>query len=319
MPSGSMPTYPYRPADSGASPRLRTASMRRARLFAGGTYFRARDPGGHGNSISVTLIEWLDPVSNKPKGQLIVTNHATKASENILGVQPDSIALLEQKLNWNEEIKISRPTPTSAPRAFYSIRCKIAPSATAYTTETKDLGEFTFSRVLHIPSKLSLKFAPGITGLSENDEIVIKPRTRVYDLQQISKTSGPIFGSGPGTTTTGWDPDALREQVNASDPWIEMVPRSGVPKDGPLVFQFSGTKHDVQDDGVDDDFLSPFDQTFLSGGDGLPQSPVGERTGPTRSLIFINYGERKNGSMGEVSEVYEWVGDSATSGEWRRY
>lgn len=65
--------------------------------------------------------------------------------------------------------------------------------------------------------------------------------------------------------------------------------------------------------------LTQFEPQFLTGGDGLPVSPVGMNQGPDRTLILINYGELETGEMGILNEMYEWVGSSSTQGEWKRY
>ncbi len=76
---------------------------------------------------------------------------------------------------------------------------------------------------------------------------------------------------------------------------------------------------DVQDEGSDADGLAPFAQSFLTGGDGLPDSPNNEVTGPFRSIIHLNYGERHNGSLAELNVVYEWAGEDASTGSWVAY
>ena len=77
-------------------------------------------------------------------------------------------------------------------------------------------------------------------------------------------------------------------------------------------------KSDAQDSRIDDPTLHAFNDTYLGGGDGLPEYPV-ESTGPTRALVHINYGERPDGTLGDINIVYEWVGVSQTVGEWKRY
>lgn len=310
MPSGLMPTYSYRPAVAGKDPAIRTRSSRRARLFTGGTYFRAREPGLEGNNISIEVIEFME--EDEKKGKVIVTNHNTKYDENVTG--PVTVNLLEQQLNWNERYVIDQLT--TSPRALkYGISLQIAVAQSLQ----ENLGPFAFSRLLHIPSKLSAKLTLKTAEVTPTSVVTLKARTRVYDLVEKTVTESASEG-GESTITTGWDIEALRGQVNAADPWIEMMERSGAPTgaDGspglPLAVKF-----DAQDDGVDDDFLSPFPDTYLSGGDGLPPHPSAERTGPTRSIVHVNYGERYDGTMGEVNEVYEWAGDSATAGEWKRY
>lgn len=317
MSSGSMPSYDYRPAIAGVEPSIRTRSTRRARLWAGGTYFRVREPGWNGNNIFITAIEYTSEIPGEEgelKGKLVVLNTNTLYSENVTG--PADVNLLTQSLAWNEFYQIEELTATPTARK-YGISWQIS---TGKVLE-EDLGPFNFSRLFTVPSKLSVKLTPRTSEFTPEGVIVIQPRIRVYDL--VSKTVTPEPGEEGGSTDpqTGWDIEALRELVNASDPWIEMLERSGTPDEGeggaPPIPPTDPA--DVQDDGVDEAFLTPFSLINLSGGDGLPDTPSGERTGPSRSLIHINYGETKNGSLAEVNEVYEWAGDSTSAGSWKRY
>lgn len=273
-------------------PVIRSRSARRARLFNGGTYFRARELGSRGNNISIELLEWAD--ESGLHGKVVVTNHNTKIDENVVG--PVNVEFFEQTLSWNERIVIDQLT--TAPRAlFYSISLQIAPAAALQ----ENLGPFTFSQLFYVANKLAAKFTPKHTVITPESIITIKPRVRVYDLEQITAT--PVGTDGtPGTPVSGWSPAALRAAVNAADPWIEMPAR----------------KSDAQDDKIDDLTLHAFDGTYLGGGDGLPEYPI-ELTGPTRALVHINYGEQPNGTLGDINIVYEWAGVSQTVGEWKRY
>jgi len=312
MPNGFMPTYAYRPAVGGANPTLRGRSTRRARLFIGGTYFRARDPGGKGNNISIQLVEWTS--SDGPHGKLVVTNHNTLFGENVTG--PVEVEILEQALNWNERIQVDQLTTT--PRAqIISISLQIAPGETV----TGTLGGFAFSKLFTYGSKLATKVTPKQSEITPTSVIVFKPRVRVYDLASITVTPTSSDPSTPGVPVTGWDPAALREAINANDPWIEMMPRSGTPasSDPSTPALPPAVKFDAQDDGVDDPVMTAFGDTYLTGGDGLPDSPNTERSGPSRSIIYVNYGERYDGTLAETNEVYEWAGDSSTAGEWKKY
>ncbi|WP_407308397.1 hypothetical protein, partial [Acinetobacter sp.] len=216
---------------------LKSRAERRARLFIGGTYFRAKKAGIEGNNISIVLIEDGD------KGRLIVTNHNTYPAENVLG--PVSVEFLEQKLRWNEGILIENLDTTPTARG-YSISSQIA--VAQYTWE--NLGEISFSRAIRIPGKLSAKLTLRPSGTLKNEVIHLTPRTKSYDLVRITRLAGPLETP---VTESGWDISALRSAV-ASDPWIEMMPR-GV---------------DPHDDGQDLDFLDAFRDTHLKGGDGMP-------------------------------------------------
>jgi hypothetical protein len=319
MPSGSMPTYAYR-ANKTDEPFIKTRSTRRARLFIGGTYFRARDPGGEGNKISIRMEEFTSTIPGEEgelKGKLIVTNHNTLYAENVNG--PAEIELLDQELNWNERYTIENLTTKPIARR-YSISLKIAVGMAL----EEELGEYTFNKLFYVKNKLACKLKLKNEEVTSNSIIVIKPRVRVYDLKRESKTTTTGDGGEGGSTTItteGWSIEDLRKQINDSDPWIEMMPRSGIPKavEGQPPPQAPNPKFDEQDDEVDDDFLSIFSDTYLENGDGLPPTPVGESTGPIRSIIHINYGEQYNGMMGNVNKIYEWAGDTSNAGYWKQY
>lgn len=280
----------YRPVVTG-EPEIRPRSNRRARLFAGGTYFRARDPGAAGNNISVQLVEWD---SGGPQGRLVVTNHGTKYDENVIG--PASVDLLVQDLPWDKRVIIDQLT-TSPRASVYSIRSQI--SFAPVLEEV--LGPFAFSTLFNMGSQLAVKLTPKTAEFTPSATITIKPRVRVYELVWTVNSTTPTDGSAP-VSAAGWDPAALRAAI-AEDPWIQMPAR----------------KTDLQDGGEDPLVLSAFPDTKLTGGDGLPETPLGINTGPFKSLVLINYGENPDGGLSEVNQMYEWVGQSATVGEWKKY
>ena len=235
-----------------------------------------------------------------------MTNHNILFDENVTG--PATPLLLKMGLAYNQEVRI-RDLNTIPRAQIYSISAQIAPAPPVVA----DLGNLSFSSVFHIPSLLSVRLTPGASEFTPTDEIIIKPRTRVYRLHTVSTTD-----TGTGLQITGWDIDALRSAINASDPWVEMPERSTQSDDG------SGgvvtiEPADVQDTEADAAFLSPFGETFLSGGDGLPDTPNNEATGPTKALVHVNYSETDNGDLAELNVVFEWVGTSASEGSWRRY
>ena len=309
MPSGTMPSYGYvPPARPGVDTQLRTCSSRRARLWAGGTYFRSRDVGLQQNKITVAVIEYAAPTAGTPDGVCVVTNYNIERAENVVGDATPTVLRMSMKADEYVELYQLNTTPRARK---YSISLKIAPDAPVVT----DLGPFSFSTLFHTPSLLSVKLTPDVPVYAPSDTIVIKPRYRVYRLETITVTD-------PDTSlqTTGWDIAKLRAAINASDPWIEMKERSGPTDDGmggpPIP---NPNPVDVQDTGTDAPFLTAFAETALSGGDGLPDSPNNEVTGPTRSIVHVNYGEAPNGELKEVNIVYEWVGDSALDGTWKNY
>lgn len=310
MPAEVMPSYRYSPpARPGIPTQLRSCSSRRGRLFRGGTYFRSREVGLQQNLLSVEVIEFEGPTAPEPDGVCVVVNHVVQASENVVG--PATASLLKLDLLYSEYVEIDQ-LHTPQPRArFYSISSKIGATPVQIGPDLP----FSFSRVFSIPSKLSVKLTPGSPVFTSTDRITIKPRVRVHRLE--TELTEPVE---PDLPTTVWSISKLRTKVNSSNPWIEMLERSGPIDDGgggpptpnpnPL---------DVQDTGTDAEGLTPFGRTFLSGGDGLPDTPNNEVTGPVRSIVHVNYGELPNGSLGEVNVVYEWVGSSAQEGSWVAY
>lgn len=309
----------YRPEISPSSPpSYRAREMRRARLFAGGTYFRTKEPSRAGNKISIQALEFdQDGVK---VGKLIVTNHNTLIAENVIG--PAVINILVQELNWNERFIIDQLTTVPRIRKF-----RMSFQTTPMLTPEQDLGTFVPSQLFHIPSKLSVKLSLVTSEITPESVITIKPRTRVYDLVIAPSPPPPSGGDEGGNVVTpiepGWDIAALREQVNANDPWIEMLPRSGTPKPSadpsapppePLAEKF-----DVQDDGVDDDYLTPFPDTFMEGADGLPDYPTPWKEGFGKFMMHVAASEQPNGVVEDTYDMYEWIGESPMSGVWKKF
>lgn len=292
----------YQPEFSAYHPPPVARSLRRARLFTGGTYFRTKTPSKQGNKISIELIE----VAPAESAKLIVTNHNTIHAEMVTG--PALVEVLEQSMTWHECYTIDNLT--TVPQLHY------------FKDGVKtDLGPFSFSKLLHIKDKLTVMLTPKLSEITPSSVITIKPRTRVYDLQPITHTPEPTAEGAAGVPLTGWDPMALRLEVNAKDPWIEMLPRSGTPPStDPLVPAVPlEEKFDEQDDGIDDMFLSPFEDTFMTGGDGLPDYPKTAGEGLDSFMMHVAYSEQPNGTMDSVYDMYQWVGDSPTTGEWVKY
>jgi len=298
-----MPTYSYRPVHA-PSPGtlLRSASAFRSRLYAGDTYFRSRGVGQEQNLLAVQVID--------ADAACVITNYDGSVSEQLTG--PATAQLLRVGLPPSDYIEIDQ-LHTPAPRARrYSISFKIAPPPPTL----KATLSFSFSRVLSIPGQLSAKLTPGKAVFTASDKIVIKPRYRVYRLAPFTAPPDPVTGL-PGVS--GWGIADLRAQVNASDPWVEMLERAftGDPLGGPPVP--NPNPPDVQDVGADGPVLTPFPETFLTGGDGLPLIPGSEKTGPTRAIIHLNYSEAQNGALNETNVIYEWAGVTALDGRWALY
>lgn len=308
MPSGTLPSYEYRPSKKTGEPQLRTCSSLRARLWAGGTYFRAREPGWLGNNLSVQVIEY-----SASDAVCIITNHNIKADEMLTG--PASMDVFDMQLSTNEAVELYDLQQLPAKARKYSISFKIAPDAPAYT----ELGDVRALSLVSLPGILAVKVTPGVPVFAPGDVLSITPRKRVYRL--VSKTVTPTDPPG-SLPVTGWDIDDLRTQVNANDPWVEMMPRSGATDDGmggPSIPNPNPADYQDLDPGKDDQFLVPFTEKRLTGGDGIPDNPDRESTGPYRSLVHVNYGEAYNGKLTEVNIVYEWNGKSAREGAWKNY
>jgi len=324
MPSGVIPSYAYRPPDLPKVPvKMRTCSSRRARLFAGGTYFRVREPGLPGNYITVEVLSAVAPEPGPGEGYAIITNTTTLFSENVIGNATTKV--LDLKGSYETLYLIDQLT-TSPRISKYSISCQIAfarQQGQPYTLPTRDFQRpFAFDKVFSDPGKLSVLLQKTDVPFAPGDIISIAPRTRIYALATVLITPEAPSGGGPAPTPfNAFDIAALRAAVNASDPWVEMLERSGPTDDGmggPPVP--NPNPIDAQDPGTDDpNGLAPFPATPHADGDGLPPNPTVERTGPSRSIVFVNYGERYNGTLAETNTVYEWAGDSASSGAWKKY
>jgi len=277
---------PFKP---GTEAQLRSVSARRGRLFSGGTYFRSKDIGQAANKISVQVVEF-----SGSDAVFVVQNNNLISSEIISG--PVQINVLSLSLDYNETIEVTSLSSPLAAAAKYSISAQIAPPPPTVTP----LGNFKLSNFFNIPSHFSGIITPGSSVFTPTDKIVITPRTRVYRLEPLSATDPET-----GSAVNGWDISNLRAQVNANDPWIEMPERGTDAQDLPPA--------------ADSMVLSAFVKTNLSGGDGPPATPSNENTGPTKALIFVAYAEGPDGAMRDIAEVREWVGESASSGEWRSY
>lgn len=312
--SAGVPAYTYRPPGHPGQPAfLRSVPNRRGRLWAGGTFFRARQPGAQGNKLSVQVIEYAPPTDDQPDAVCVVTNSNLSYPENVTG--PAKVVALKLDLKAGQTIEIDQlHTPT--PRArLYSISFKIAPAPPVVT----ELGTFSFSKLLHIPGLVSAKLTPGQQNFTPADKIVLAPRTRVYRLQRTTIVT-PDLGDGTiGTTYVVWDTALLRSQVNENDPWIEMPERAEKLEPGNGVTWPNPNAGDVQDEGPDAVGVTAFAEKSLEGADGLPDNPDNEKTGPYRSIIHINQSEDGAGRMYEQNVVYEWVGQSAQSGSWQSY
>lgn len=291
----------YRPEFGAYSAPKAAHALRRARLFIGGTYFRTRTPARQGNKISLQIVQ--DP-QDALLGKLVVTNHNTVATENIIG--PVDIQILEQNLSWDEKYLIQ--DVLTAPKLYRVLH-----------GEQTDLGSFKFGKLFSLPGKFTVKMTLKPEATAETI-ITIQARVKEHQLVPLTITTPEEEGIA-AETRTGFDPAKLREAVNAADPWIEMLERSGTPEStNPEVPAVPlEEKFDEQDDGVDAEFIVPFGDTYMSGADGLPDHPVSSDVGLPTFMIHTNFSEQPNGTMESVYDMYEWIGGSAGTGEWKLY
>lgn len=314
MPNGFFPTYEYRPRISKVRPSVRTCSSIRARLWAGGTYFRAREPGLQGNRLSIEVVQLEPPSASGGEGYCIVTNEVPTREcvhGNLIG------SLLELQGTY-EDLWIFKDLNTTPIARNYIISLRIAFSRQTDDTILPPLFETEISAPyskLLTSGKLSVKPLPGPLPNTSETVAFIAPRTRIYKLSVITITPPPeSVGAG---VTYGFDIDDLRQQINDNDPWVEMIERTEAPVGGGPISP--ALLNDAFDKEQDDPALMPFVKTNLTNGNGLPASPSFETTGPARSIVHMNYGEDPKGVLKEVNLMYEWAGESAIAGSWVSY
>jgi hypothetical protein len=297
MPLNLAKAYSYVPKVSGPV-QLVTRSSRRARLTAGGTYFRSKEYGESANLIRVQVIE-----NTSPEGALVVQHGALKPDEMIAWTGSNAgveVELFENNLEWNQELRVTIEGSTTVAN-LYGIRWQIAGGEDFISAVGPVVsGIFSGAGVV-----MKLKFTTWPAG----GVLTIRARVKKIPLTRITVTTDT-------GTEDGWAIPALRTAVNSdSNQWIYMPTRSG-PVEPPAL---PAAGEDAQDTGTDAKFLTAFSLTNLAGGDGLPTSPAGLNTGPDRTLVHLNYAEKEDGSLGELNVVHEWVGDSQLIGSWQRY
>lgn len=307
MPLNQPKTYEYIPTPVGGV-KLITRSSRRSRLWAGGTYFRSKERGEQANLIKISVVEDTADEEN-PEGLFVVHHTVLLANESIStqNMSTPLLKLFELNLKWDEELRITYFDGTLGAR-IYGIRWQIAGGEELRF----DLGPISDQKLV---AKYGVSFKISTVNWPVDGVLYLRPRVHRYHLERTSVTDPNTM-----TSSTGWSIDDLRATINGSDNWIRMPNRpkgsasAGGGSGGPLA-----GGEDPLDDGTDEDFLSAFDSTPMTGGDGLPSAPVGWNTGPDRTLVHLNYSETDSGSMGVLNEVYEWVGDTSTNGSWQRY
>lgn len=254
-------------------PLLQSRKNVRARLFAAGTFFRARRPGLAGNKLSIQVVKY-----SATEGFLVTTNYSIFSRENV--GDAEGIELLQLDLPSLEEIRIT-DLHTTAPRARrYSISCKIGASPVFL----QDLGTPVHKRPFIVPGVVAFKITRPPEFFTPGSEIVIGQRRRIYQLTNF---------------LGGWDIPALRSLINSTDPWIQMPARGFDEYDLPS-FPDNLPPEDAM-------WLDPIlNETFLSGGNGLPDGPIGIYTGPERTLIYLESEEDAAGKLQYVNRVLEW-------------
>jgi len=296
--------YSYKPAPVGPI-KLQTRSATRARLTAGGTFFRSRELGQSANQIKVAVLEDFSDVLN-PMG-VFITHHTGLMPPELFssGMNVPEIVVYDFKLPHDQEVRIERDTDGVLGAVITGIRWQIAGDIGILV---KNLGTVVLGKLFSAPG---LAFKISSTEWSENGVLVLKPRVRRYPLVLTSSTDPTSMMSAMGGSI-----DALRDTVNQEDPWIIMPGRVKAVPDTVVDTTMNADKFD---DGADAVMLTAFEPMNLSGGDGLPSDPGSINTGPERSLIHLNYAELDDGSLGTLNQVFEWVGSSATAGSWKRY
>jgi len=322
MSSGGMPEYSYRPIQAGTA-KMRSVSSRRARLWAGGTYFRARDPGGSGNLLTVEVFKYTDD-----EAYCRITNTGLLYSENVTGAEckVDLLELDSKTSGEYEDLYEIYDLDTTQPRArkySISLRIKFArQNGSTSLPAPEELGSFQFGK-LFTSGKLSVQLTKKAAPYTAQDRIFIAPRSKTFALSKhVVVVTPPDDGSGTpptSTTYTGYNIASLRSAVNAANIWVEMKPRTAIPAVPEGGSMPDITYIDAQDTRQDDPVLMPFNVVNLANGDGLPENPDREKTGPTRAIVHVNYGEKDDGTLGVVSKVYEWAGDSSSAGSWKTY
>lgn len=325
MPSGLIPTYKYVPPSlPSVDAKLRSCSSRRSRLFAGGTYFRASDPGLPGNNISVQIIEVQAPTTvGTGEAYCVFTNQNLEFSQNVIGKAEPKI--LDIKGTY-QDLWIIRDLNTTNPRThYYSISLRIRNDVLSGNYSTLPaptlVSDFSFGKLFSHKGKLSVLLQKKTELFTAEDIVIITPRIKMYPLSAVLAPQPAEIPGEPVVpdNRVSWSPAALRASVSASGTWVQMMERSGTVSVNGMPPEPNPNPFDAQDDGVDDVFLIPFGPLNLANGDGLPASPNTERTGPSRALVHVNYGELLNGTLGEHNTVYEWVGDTASAGSWKAY
>jgi hypothetical protein len=284
--------YSFSPTPTGAV-LLKTRSSTRARLYAGGSYFRSKERGEVQNQLKLSVIQ-----DDTGEGLFVIQNKFIKPKEVIFGVNMTApeIQLLSLDLKFDEELRLE-VKDGDIHASIRGIRWQIAGSTPANSNVLrKDLGVVTANKLFSAPGIVVFKEPLSADQFPANGYIVFRPVVHQYHLVQLSSTDATTL-----IAATGWDISALRAAVNADDTLIRMPVRGS--SDTTAVQP--AMNEDTQDVGMDDLVLSNFDEMFMTGGDGLPLSPAGLNTGPERALLHLNYAEKDDGTLGASQGSWE--------------
>jgi hypothetical protein len=290
MPLNIPKSYSFLPVPIGEV-KLVTRSSRRSRAWIGGTYFRSIERGESANQIRIGVLE------SGSEGIFIAHHTGLKGNVQVFGPTDlkSNFELMDLNLEWNEVIRISKIGDGSLSVDRYQIRWESGNGETLLN----HLGTITPGRVFVAPGRMTAKLEAG-TNWSPGQVLEIRPNTH-----RVTLASRSVPGSEGSMAIQGWDISALRASINSDQNSYVYMPERG--------------SIDPQDTKTDDEILTAFPMTNMSGGDGLPLAPVGFNTGPERVLVHLNYAELDNGTLGEFNQVFEWVGSSSTQGSWQKY
>ena len=280
MKSGNMPTYKYRANKTGL-PTITTYCITRARLF-NTSYFRAKEPGFEGNYISVCT----EPETSK----FIVTNRKALPSENISNNLIVMDLLDVRGMTYLDYVEVVFGQTGVIVSHYKKPNFDGAGNLVSRNT-------YKLQNTIQLPV-VTFKINAMKSAFQVGDMFTISPRVQSYNLTESTMLVEEYY-------VNGWDIPLLRSAVNArsrEDGWIEMKPRGSDKQD--------------MERATTETVLSDFPDMFLTGGSGLPEYPMGENTGTIRSVLLVTYGERDNGTMGEVGIMYEWEGENANLGRW---
>lgn len=255
---------------------IKTKNKVRARLFAGGTYFRAKNVGEQGNQIAIRFVRL-----GFKQAKIVVTN----GQSSVEGY--NDISILEHTLAWDEYFVFEWAEGKGLAKYFKS-------------GEVAEVFNFSPDRLFSIPNKISIKVAKSDI-IPMSGFITVRPNTQEFELSWIDKTPTQkatddtwVKSITWATVGGGFSPDALRGAVSArADSWIEMPVRG-----------FDINDHTNRDEL----YVGEFEEIYLAGGDGFPTTEVLYAVSPTEYVIHMNLSEENipNGDPISINKQYLW-------------